>query len=172
MKCTGEIVGLSMDWKDSQPVVQVKIHGNYFETLQTLNGTKLSVSLSKWRNKRSLDANAYMWVLLQKLAEKLNSDKDSIYLTMLRRYGRFTHIIVKPEMVEAVQREWKTSEVLGDVFVNGTAGVQIRCYFGSHTYDTKEMAVLIDGVVSECKECGIETMTPDELKRLKEKWGR
>lgn len=152
-------------------MIQVKIHGTYFETLKDLIGKKLSISLSKWRNKRSLDANAYMWVLLQKLAEYLKTDKDSLYLIMLRRYGRFTHIIVRPEMVEDVQKEWRASEVLSPVMVNGAEGIQIRCYFGSHTYDTKQMSVLIDGIVSECKECGIETATPDELKRMKEQWG-
>lgn len=61
---------------------------------------------------------------------------------------------------------------LGEVTVNGKTGVQLQCYFGSSTYDAKEMSVLIDGVVSECKEMGIETMTPDEIARLKSEWGR
>lgn len=39
---------------------------------------------------------------------------------------------------------------------------------GSHTYDTKEMSVLINGLVEECKEQGIETLTPDELRRMME----
>ena len=131
---------------------------------------KLIVKL--YRKARSLNANAYAWLLIGKIAEILKVDKEKIYLTMLQRYGVFTHIVVKPNLVDRVQEEWRTSKVLGEVTVNGQTGVQIQCYFGSSTYSTKEMSVLIDGIVSECKEMNIETETPEELARLKEEWGR
>jgi hypothetical protein len=83
-----------------------------------------------------------------------------------------THIVVKPHMVDKVKQEWRTVRELGEVTVNGKTGMQLQCFFGSSTYNTKEMSVLIDGVVSECKELGIETMTPDELAGLKNEWGR
>lgn len=134
---------------------------------------KLHIAIVKvFRNKRSLDANAYLWVLLQKMAENLgNTTKDELYLQVLERYGVFTHVIVKPEVVDRTVNEWRTSKVLGEVTVNGKKGVQIQCYFGSSTYDTKEMSRLIDGVVSECKELNIQTLTPDELERMKGEWG-
>ena len=135
-------------------------------------GKELSVEIKQYRQKRSLDANAYMWVLLSKMAEVLNTTKDELYLLVLERYGVFTHIVVKPEIAERVKQEWRTCRELGEVTVNGKTGIQIQCYFGSSTYNTKEMARLIDGVVSECKELDIETMTPDELMRLKEEWGK
>lgn len=50
-------------------------------------------------------------------------------------------------------------------------GIQLQCYYGSHTYNTKEMSRLIDGVVTSCNELGIETLPPVELKRMKEQWG-
>jgi hypothetical protein len=135
-------------------------------------GKPLAVEIKQYRQKRSLDANAYLWVLLQKIAEAVNSSKDEVYLQMLERYGVFTHIVVKPHMVDKVKQEWRTVRELGEVTVNGKTGIQLQCYFGSSTYDAKEMSVLIDGVVSECKEMGIETMTPDEIARLKSEWGR
>ncbi len=134
-------------------------------------GKSLEVDIRQHRQKRSLDANAYMWVLLSKMAEVLSTTKDELYLEMLARYGVFTHIVVKPEIVERVKAEWRTVRELGEVTVNGKTGVQLQCYFGSSTYDSKEMAALIDGVVSECKDLGIETMTPDELSLLKGAWG-
>lgn len=135
-------------------------------------GKVLEVEIRQHRRRRSLDANAYLWVLLSKMADVLHTTKDELYLEMLNRYGVFTHIVVKPEIVERVKQEWRTVRVLGEVTVNGKTGVQLQCYFGSSTYNSKEMSVLIDGVISECKDLGIETMPPDELALLKSKWGK
>jgi hypothetical protein len=132
----------------------------------------LEVEIKPYRNKRSLDANAYMWVLLSKMAAILHTTKDELYLQMLDRYGVFTHVVVKPNVVDRVKAEWRTVRELGEVKINGQTGIQLQCYFGSSTYDTREMARLIDGVVSECKELDIETMTPAELELLKNDWGK
>jgi hypothetical protein len=135
-------------------------------------GKLLSVEIKPYRAHRSLNSNAYLWVMLEALAASLHTSKDELYLLMLERYGVFTHVIVKPIAVERVMQEWRTVRNLGEVRINGQTGVQLQCYFGSSTYDTKEMARLIDGVVSECKECGIETMTPAEIDRLNREWGK
>lgn len=127
-------------------------------------------TLKENRQKRSLNANAYLWVLLDKMATVLNTNKDEVYLEMLSRYGVFTHLVVKPSVVERVKAEWRTVKELGEVTVNNQTGIQLQCYFGSSTYDTKEMAKLIDGVVSEAKEIGVETLTTDELNLLKNEW--
>lgn len=132
---------------------------------------KLKITAVKFKEKRSLDANAYMWVLLQKMAEVLKTTKDDLYLDMLDRYGVFTHIIAKPHVVDRVISEWRTVRNLGEVRVNGQEGIQLQCYFGSSAYDTKEMSKLIDGIVSECKELDIETLSPEELRIMKERWG-
>jgi hypothetical protein len=135
-------------------------------------GHLIEAEIKKYRFKRSLDSNAYLWVLLDKMAQVLHSEKDDLYLTMLGRYGVFTHIIVKPDAEERIKQEYKLVRSLGSVLINGQKGVQLQCYFGSSTYDTKEMSVLIDGVVNECKDLGIETLTPDELERMGVAWGK
>jgi hypothetical protein len=134
-------------------------------------GKELAVEIKQYRHKRSLDANAYMWVLLSELASALRTTKDELYLLVLERYGVFTHIVVKPNVVDRVKAEWRTIRELGEVTIKGQTGVQLQCFFGSSTYDTAEMARLIDGVVSECKELGINTMTPAEIALLKQEWG-
>lgn len=134
--------------------------------------SKFSATIKKYRPSRSNNANAYAWVLMTRIAESIHTTKEAVYLQMLSRYGVYTHLIVKPSVVDRVKTEWRTVEEIGEVTVNGVTGIQLRCYFGSSTYDTKEMSVLIDGIVSECKEMGIETLTPIELDRLKEEWGR
>ncbi len=136
----------------------------------TTSDKKLAVDIKPHRNRRSLNANAYMWVLLEKLAQALNTDKDSLYIEMLDRYGVFTHLIVKPEAADRVKAGWRTVRELGEVTINGRTGIQLQCYFGSSTYNTAEMARLIDGVVSECAEVGIETLPPAEIEALKNLW--
>ncbi len=128
--------------------------------------------IKKHRVKRSLDANAYFWLLCQKLADAFHTDKESIYLEMLSRYGVFTHIIVKPEVVEKTKEVWRYVKELGEVKVNGKTGVQLQCYFGSSTYNTKEMSTLIDGIVNECKDAGIETLPQEELDSMLQEWDR
>ena len=174
MEFTGKIQNVSKDWQTGQ--FQITFSINESSAINEINNIKdcqkLSIKAVKHRERRSLDANAYLWVLLQKMAEALERDKWGLYLDKLGEYGVFTHIIVKPHMVEKVKEEWRTVKELGEVCVNGTTGIQLQCYFGSSTYNTKEMSVLIDGVVSEAKEMGIETLSPVELERMKAEWGK
>lgn len=132
----------------------------------------ISLEAKQYRPKRSLDSNGYMWLLLGEMAAILHTNKDELYLEILSRYGVFTHVIVKENIAERVKAEWKTTRELGEVTINGKTGIQLQCFFGSSTYSTKEMSVLIDGVVSECKELGISTMLPVEIERLKGEWNK
>lgn len=91
---------------------------------------------------------------MNEIAIVLGTTKDEVYLEMLDRYGVFTHIIVKPKIVEKVKMEWRITRELGSVVVNGSVGVQLQCYFGSSTYDSKEFSTLLDGVISEAQELG------------------
>lgn len=142
------------------------------EFVRELKPSPMSAHITAYRKRRSLNANAYLWVLLQKIAEAVGTDKDEVYIDMLGKYGIYTHIIVKEELVERIKSEWRLVKELGEVTVKGKKGIQLQCYFGSSGYDTKEMSVLIDGVVSECRDLGIDTMTPAELDLLKSEWGR
>ena len=130
------------------------------------NGKKLDVQIKKYRKKRSLDANAYFWQLISKIAVELNNDKWDIYLAMLKRYGKYTYIAVKPNVVDAVKAQWRETEEVGEIEINGKKAIQLLCYFGSSTYNSKEMSTLIEGTVYEAKELGIETLPPIELESL------
>ncbi len=178
MKFIANYIKLQVN-SDSLPEIVLGIRNSRREAIQAVSelkeitekGKALSVEIKQYRQKRSLDANAYMWVLLSKMAAALNTTKDKLYLEVLDRYGVFTHVVVKPSAVNRVKAEWRIVRDLGAVNVNGNQGVQLQCYFGSSTYSTKEMAVLLDGIVSECKDMDIETLPPEELKKLKEAWG-
>ena len=127
------------------------------------------------REKRSLNANSYCWVLIGEIAEKLNLPNDAVYEMMIQRYSKaYTYIIVKPEAVEQTKATLRAGHIyaydIGNAEVNGKEGVQLQLFWGSSTFDTKQMARLIDGIVSEAKELGIDTATQDELARYKEEW--
>ena len=177
MKALADNIRLQFDENQKPQIVISLLKNAELNTIQELknsisNGKQLDVEIKVHRNRRSLDANAYLWVLIDKIAQVIRSDKDAVYLQMLDRYGVFTHLIVKPQAVDRIISEWRTVRNLGEVKLNSQTGVQLQCYFGSSTYDSAEMARLIDGVVSECAELGIETLPKAEIDQMNQQWGR
>jgi len=172
MEFTGQMLNVSRDWKTGQLNITFSINepsaATEIENIQDCE--KLSIKAVKFRQKRSLDANALMWVCLGQIASALKTDKWAIYLNMLKRYGKYTYICVKPSVVEAVKAQWRECEELGDVDINGQKAVQMLCYFGSSTYNTKEFTVLLDGIISEMKEIGLDTPTSEDMRRSLEQW--
>jgi len=174
MECTGKLESITRDWQTDKLLLTFSVNEksavNEINNIQSCE--KLSIKAVKYREKRSLDANALLWVCLSKIANAMDppADKWDIYLQMLKRYGKFTHICVKPNVVDAVKAQWRESEVLGEVNINGQKAVQMLCYFGSSTYDTKEFSRLLDGVISEMAEMGLETPASEDMRRALEIW--
>ena len=172
MEWTGKLVGVTKDWQTDK--FQITFTVNEPSAIQAVNDIqsceKLNIKAVKFRAKRSLDANALLWACLGNIADALRADKWEIYLRMLKRYGKYTHICVKPNVVDAVKAQWRECEVIGEVNINGQKAVQMLCYFGSSTYDTKEFSRLLDGVISEMQEMGLETPASEEMRRALEQW--
>lgn len=120
------------------------------------------------REKRSLNANAYAWVLIGKIADVVRANKDEIYVQMLKRYGQSSVVSVLSEV--NVSGYFKYYEEFGKSSLKGKAFTHYKVFKGSSEYDSREMAVLIDGIVSEAQELEIETLPPYEIARLKEMW--
>jgi len=143
--------------------------------LNDLADKELSVEIKPYRARRSLDANSYCWVLCQKLSEKLNCTKEDIYKEAIRKAGQFDFIAVTESAADQFLKAWQ-SKGLGwyaEALESKIEGCKkIMVYYGSSVYDSKEMAHLIDYIVSECKELGIETMTPAEISRMMNEWGQ
>lgn len=171
MDCTGTLTDVSKDWKTGRFRLTFEINEDITGSVDSLSKCeKLTLKATKYRKKRSLDANALLWKCLGDIAQALRIDKWQVYLMMLKRYGKFTHIVVKENAVEAVKKQWRECEIVGEITVNGQKAVQMLCYFGSSTLDTKEFSVLLDGVISEMKEMGLETPVSDDMKRALEMW--
>lgn len=142
------------------------------ERIREMGEKDLDLTVKVHREHRSRDANALMWACLSEIAAALGIDKWDVYLQMLKRYGKFTHICVKPAAVDAIKRQWRECEVVGNVNINGKPAVQMLCYYGSSTYDSKEFSVLLDGIISEMKEMGLETPASEEMRAALERWGK
>ena len=124
--------------------------------------------IKEYRPKRSLDANAYLWVLIGKIADVLRFDKDEVYLEMLKRYGQREMVSVRSDV--DVRGYFRYFEEVATSTLNGKEFTHYYVFRGSSDYDTREMSVLIDGVISECKDLNIETLPPLEVARLKGLW--
>jgi hypothetical protein len=139
------------------------------------NGKQLTCEVKQYRQRRSLDANSYCWVIISKIVDVIRTNKDDLYIEMLKRYGQREPklISVVSDAVDIIYRATQNHccEV-GESELNGKVFKHLAILIGSSQYDSKSMAVLIDGIVSEAKELDIETMPPAELAGLKEEWGR
>lgn len=127
---------------------------------------ELIITAKPHKSKRSLDANAYFWVLCDRIAKRLSSDKWTIYLLQLSKYGVFADLQIKTQALEILKEKFRYIEVLQE----GAESCTVRCYFGSSTYNTKEMSDLIHGTVSDAESLGIDTITPEELERMLAIW--
>jgi hypothetical protein len=123
----------------------------------------------KRKKRRSTDANALCWKLCTEIANVLRTDKESIYVDMLKKYGQSDVVSVLSSV--DVRGYFKYYDEFGTGTVNGKEFTHYRVYKGSSEYDSREMSIFIDGVVSEAKELGIQTETPDEIARMKSLWG-
>lgn len=137
-------------------------------------GKELTVEIKQYRNRRSLDANAYLWVLCQKIAESIGQTADNVYRAFIRRVGQWEMLPIKSEAVDRWLEVWGGKGIGWFAEVAYTSKLEgyttIKSYYGSSVYDTREMSILIDEIVTECKELGIETMTPAEIESLKSQW--
>jgi len=144
--------------------------------IESLTGSELKLTLVKWRERRSNDANAYFHVLCGKLADAMNISKPRMKNMLLFRYGQMARD--RNGQLVVIKSNADESEFLESDFIHcwptspAPDGTPMYVVLGkSRYYDSKEMSVLIDGTVSECAALGISTITESEINELKEKWG-
>lgn len=176
MQCRGKITQISRDILTRGILVTMALTDVSEQALQTIRAfDDLSVEMKKYRAKRSLDANAYFHVLVGKIADTLTISKAKAKNMLICRYGQpqllpdGSIMIYKTNAPEEFMWEQEAVHAIPVRYEDKATFYKI--YRGSHTYDTKEMSLLIDGTVVDAKELGIETMTPAELAEMKARWG-
>ena len=125
--------------------------------------------IKEYKEKRSLNSNNYAWKLITEIANVMRLSKEEVYLEMLKAYGQSEMVSVLAEI--DVSKYFKYYSEAGESILNGKKFRHYKIYMGSSEMDTRQMSILIDGIVQEAKQLGIETLTPAEISRLKEEWG-
>lgn len=135
-------------------------------------GKDYELTIQEKKHKRTLTANAYYQVLLDKLSKVVGTSREELHEQLLIRYGStatkddipilFTlRADINPHLVSKYVAIVKTKEIKGKMFA------VYRVLKGSSEMDSKEFNHLLEGLISECQEVGIETMTPEEIARLR-----
>lgn len=140
------------------------------EELEKMADKDLRVRVVRYRKPRSLNANALFWHCVDEIATALRIDRETVYIDMLRQFGKSTYICVKPNMVEAVKKQWRECIELGIVKINGKPAKQMQCFFGSSTYDTAEMSRLIDGTIETMRDLDLPLPIPKDVQMALEEW--
>lgn len=170
MNARGNITGIQKNI-NNEWLVSLRLHHADEEPLNQLSSEPvLDISIDKPKKRRSLNANALLWKCLGDIAADRRADKWEIYLEMLKRYGQYTYIVIKPKAYPMLKRQWRECEQIGEIDIHGERAIQCLCYYGSSTYDSKEFSVLLDGVISEMKELGLETPMPEIVRSAIEEW--
>lgn len=174
MKYLAEISDITIDYETRLPKVTFILSEKEITFIEELKGLKLNLDVTKHHNKRSLDANGYMWVLLGKLQDVLNTPKEIIYKELIKNIGSYEVIPIKDIAVEKFINAWSKNG-LGWVTETTKSKLEgytnVIAYYGSSTYDTKQMSKLIDLVIQECKAQNIETEPQEKIDRLINMWG-
>lgn len=170
METTGRIKSIARDWTSNKTLITFELDSLPSDLADLQGSDALDITAQRHRKRRSRNANALLWSCIGKIAAVLRADKWDVYLKFLKEYGEYTYVCVKPQAVEMLKKQWRECEELGPININGEIAMQMLCYYGSSTYDTHQFTVLLDGVISEMKEIGLETPAEEELKRTLEAW--
>ena len=171
MDFTGKIVDLSNSYLTGKPKITFEL--NERENARLLydelhNAEKLSIKISRFREKRSLNSNNYAWKLMTEIGNVLRRSKEDFYLEMLKRYGQRELISVKAHI--PIGQFIKYCEQAGESTLNGTLFKHYFVYKGSSEFNSLEMSIFIDGVVDEAKGLGIQVETPEQIAEMKSLW--
>lgn len=175
METTGKLTGASRTFDGKGIIITFEVDPSAAGQIESMKTDELlRIKAAKYRQKRSLDANAYAWVLMTKIANHpdVSSSKEEVYEQMLQKYGSFyedddgyiTITVKKSVDMSKVDGHWKFIKDNGKF----ASYLMIK---GSSDYTTAEMSRFIDRIVEEAKDLGIETATPDELEEMKARWG-
>lgn len=186
MEFSGKIKALAKDLVTDKWNLQIELNEDAQEIMELIKHEKLDIRIKKHKEKRSLDANAYYWVLLTKLARVHGWTNDEAHNRLLRRYGQIERADGNLIAVYLPDTEETENDVLSKVeyhlkplpkTVVTHDGEIKRVYIllrGSSTYNTEEMAHLISGLIQDCRDSDIpdsEIMTPFEKQKLYEQYG-
>ena len=178
MQLTGAVNDIGIDFETKKAKITLLVNEREcLNSIQKLKDDKLSIEIKKQRNRRSLDANSYCWLLCDRIAKELSNDgsivtKEDVYKDSILQIGRFEPVIVTEVAYDNFKRIWENQGLgfLVQEVSRKDKCVRINCYYGSSTYDTKEMSLLINKIVDLAMSLNIETKSQAEIDSLVQSW--
>lgn len=177
MQTTGQITDINIDFNTRKPKISILLNTNEIDVVEQLkNENKLNIELKKYRKSRSLNANNYFWKILQELCEEIEIDTVEEYKKRVKELGIFRRFRIEKENIKAFEKTWTAQgiawfcEIADTEYIGNIEFKIINAYYGSSSFNSKQMSRLIDGLVQDCKAYGIETKTKEEIDSLLKQW--
>lgn len=128
--------------------------------------------IEEYKEKRSLNANAYCWTLIGKIARELVTTKEIVYRDFIKHCGIYRVIRIDNKAVDTFKKLWEEKGLgyIAEIGSKDEEYTEILAYYGSSSYNTKQMSQFIDYIVQEAKQLGIETLPPNKIEELKRMW--
>ena len=175
----GRISNVALSYGTGKPLLTLEVNEDMstlwkmYEELKTAE--RLTVKVGKFKKKRSLDANAYAWVLISKLAEKLNIPKSEIYRSAIKEIGGNSDTVcIQDKAVQSLRDGWERNGIgwMTETMPSKIEGcTNVVLYYGSSTYDSSQMCRLISLIQEDCRLQGIEVKSKEEVESLLRQWG-
>ena len=179
MNSVGILQDISIDYKTNKPKITLLLEQrDSISSLEDIKDDKLSIEIKKYRKPRSLDANKFFWKLLQEVCDYKDIDAIEDYKRRVKELGIFKQFKIMTQDVKTFKKLWTDRgiawfcEIADTEYIGDTEFKIINAYYGSSSFNSKQMARLIDGVVQDCKVYGIETKSQKEIDSLLESWDK
>lgn len=176
-KLHGIINDISIDFNTRKPKISLLLDTNELSIVEELkNENKLNIELKKYRKPRSLDANKYFWKLLQEVCDYKDIDTIEDYKRRVKELGIFKQFKIMTQDVKTFEKIWTDRgiawfcEIVDTTYIGDTEFKIINAYYGSSSYNSKQMSRLIDNLVQDCKAVGIEAKPQAEIDSLLKQW--
>lgn len=176
---TGTIEDIAIDYKTNKAKISLLLDTRQLDIVEELKKeNKLNIEVKKYRKKRSLNANSYFWQLLQELCELVELDTIKEYKRRVKELGIFRQFKIETENIKTFEKMWTRQgiawfcEIADTTYIGDTEFKIINAYYGSSSFNSKQMARLIDGVVQDCKVYNIEIKPQEEINSLLKEWDK
>ena len=172
----GRLTGFSLN-RDGTQNITVTVAADFGGMYDELKDADIEVEIKKVAHHRSLQANAYAWVLIDEIATRTGIKKSEIYRSAIREIGGVSKwMMMQADAVETFRQIWE-KQGLGNqveiVALDENSGLcEIMVWFGSSTYDTRQMSALLESLIQDAEALGIPTITPAEEEKMLSRWAR
>ena len=171
----GRLTGISLNRDGSENLTVTAASAGLGEIFDRLKDEEVEIEIRKATKHRSLQANAYAWVLIDRISQATRIPKSEIYRHAIREIGGVSQwMTMRAEAVDVFRRVWEAQGLGNQAEVasvdQNTGWAEVIVWFGSSTYDSRQMAALLDSLIQDAEALGIPTITPQEEEKMLGKW--